>query len=545
MNTGEYDKRSTNSKEWKYFNEGNAHMIFANNNQDPTNEYQDKLCVCEKQNTGCYLTENMALNAIFDKYYNKHVLRNENFGKFITKQRKCHLEGENNEEFMTNLQKCAEGLRRKDRCHAFVDVNSTFTLEKNLFYVSPMMSDVLKSHHCKLFFVELKPKCCFDEIPSFEEIKGYIDANPEGKDVDANAFYNKYFKDCKPSERKFVFRKLVAAKEKVFSDFNTADLYSKNGFIRTRALKALLKNDWGYIKILDDKMNMIPHKDILKFFQQWDSQFTFKTLSEVIARSLDFELIKYVKGLQRLFPFYSDRLNPIKEKLDYDKDNMDEEIVDKVMGAIAKQWGNRKRICFDLNSQNQTSSEKTHGKYCTFDQSAKEAGLSENDANYLPLVAFLVSLTSRDSSFLLRVGMSRDDGNFNIRETWEEGVKISEHTFDVKFKGATPIETNKDPSVAKLFNIIADHVEKKFKNCYKEQGVAVNLLADWLVNDKNNEGRKYFIKSRANLIDVGLKPWNKVNEVVEKNYEINKDFVNYFLAHPETEREKMVESGFE
>ena len=56
---------------------------------------------------------------------------------------------------------------------------------------------------------------------------------------------SKYFENCAPSQRKFIYRKLVSTKNKLFRDFNSADFYSDDRYTRVKAIKALLKENWG------------------------------------------------------------------------------------------------------------------------------------------------------------------------------------------------------------------------------------------------------------------------------------------------------------
>jgi len=251
MWTGEKSERSTSSSEWRYFLEGNAHMIFFNNNQEDNNTYQDKVLVGEKAGGGLYVSENKQVNERFDKCYNKVFLKNKNFGQFLTKMKSVEIkEGETTAEFMAALMKEAEPRRREDRKVASLVPDSRFWLEKNLYYLSPMNLKHYKENECLVFFAEIKPKCCFDEVPSFKEISLHLDNNPKGAQMDHQKFYDALFKDCPPSERKFVYRKIVGGKHKILKEFNTADFYSERPFIRTKAIKALIKEDWGnYLKI--------------------------------------------------------------------------------------------------------------------------------------------------------------------------------------------------------------------------------------------------------------------------------------------------------
>jgi|ERR1711935_51174 len=505
MWTGQYCERPTRSSEWGYFNEGNAHMIFFNNHQEATNTYQDKVLVGEKENTGCYLPENQAINDLFNKYYNKRVLSFDNFSKFITKQKLCHIEeGEERVAFLAALQKTADPVRREDRKKAHLGPNSPFWLEKNLFYISPMMKESLAKDEALIFFAEIKPKCCFDEIPSFAEIKGHLESVEGGADVDAQKFYDKLFKNCAPSERKFVYRKLVGNKHKILSQFNTADFYSKRSFIRTKAIKALIKENWGnYLKILDGDMNIVPHDKIMDFFRAWDSQITVKTVAELIGRSLDFELITLVKGLQQMFEFYADELISVQKELEEKKHDLKKEDLDAVMNLLATKW--------------------KAGDY-GLDVEQVKAELGEDKVPLSKITAFLMSLTSRDSSFLLRSAVSRKGHDFSVIEEWEKGeVHFTEDELHVEFYNATPIgkdvEQEADPE--KKIQLLGDLFEKKFNGGYAKQSNKGEVM---------DEGkRSYYIKSRTNLCDVGVKPWNKLHEVVENNHKVNKNFVEFFM----------------
>merc|ERR1712176_682766 len=90
-------------------------------------------------------------------------------------------------------------------------------------------------------------------------------------------------------------------------------------------------------------------------------------------------------------------------------------------------------------------------------------------AEWVPIAkitAFLMSLTSRDSSFLLRSAISRKGHNFSILEEWEKDVHFHEDELHVKFHGATPIgkdaEAEGDP--LKKIQLLGDLFEKKIAN---------------------------------------------------------------------------------
>jgi len=508
MWTGQYCERPTRSTEWGYFNEGNAHMIFYNNHQEATNTYQDKVLVGEKENTGCYLPENQKINDLFNKYYNKRVLSYPNFTKFITQQKLCKIEeGETNVEFLAAMQKIADPVRKDIRKHAHLGPNSPFWLEKNLFYISPMMKKSLADDDALIFFAEIKPKCCFDEIPSFEEIKGHLGTCEGGADVDPVKFYDKLFKNCCPSERKFVYRKLVGTKHKILSQFNTADFYSKRSFVRTKAIKALIKEDWGnYLKILDGDMQIVPHDKIMDFFKAWDPQITIKTVAELIGRSLDFELISLVKGLQQMFEFYADELISVQKVLEENKHDLDKADLDAVMNLLATKW---KAGNFGLDTEQ------------------VKAELGEKLVPLSKITAFLMSLTSRDSSFLLRSAVSRKGHNFEVIEEWEKGqVHFTEDELHVEFYNATPIgkDEEQEGDAEKKIQLLGDMFEKKFQGGYCNQKAKGECMHG------EDSKRSYYIKSRTNLCDVGVKPWNKLHEVVENNHKVNRKFVEFFLG---------------
>lgn len=322
--------------------------------------------------------------------------------------------------------------------------------------------------------------------------------------MDAQKFYDKLFKDCHPSERKFVYRKLVGNKHKILSQFNTADFYSSRSFIRTKAIKALIKENWGnYLKILDGDMNIVPHDKIMDFFKAWDSQITVKTVAELIGRSLDFELITLVKGLQQMFEFYADELISVQKVLEENKHDLAKEDLDKVMNFLATRW--------------------KAGNY-GLDTEEVKAELGEGLVPLSKITAFLMSLTSRDSSFLLRSAVSRQGHDFSVIEEWEKGeVHFTEDELHVEFYNATPIgkceEQESDP--LKKIQLLGDLFEKKFHSGYASQKVKEEGM--------DSGKRSYYIKSRTNLCDVGVKPWNKLHEVVENNHKVNKNFVEFFM----------------
>lgn len=339
METGEYFPKPTNSKEWEFLTEGAAHMIFRNTNTHADNILQDYLCVTEKANTGGYKPENATINDLFVKLHNKYFLNTPDMGTFLTKCYNVTIENEEKKDFIEALMKNSEGKRRADRVGIISDENSPIHIEKNLFYISPTLKQGFKDNDTMVFFVEIKPKNCCDEIPEFEEIKSYIDEHPKGKEINAEEFYSKYFNDCLPSERKYVYRKLVSEKHKIFKEFNTADFYSANDLIRSRSIKALLKEDWGYLKVFDENVTLIPHDKIIDFFKQWDKEMNIKTISEIISRSVDWELVQLIKGLQCLFPFTPDRLKSIMDEFSHRDDVPKlQKNLDKILRVMAKVW---------------------------------------------------------------------------------------------------------------------------------------------------------------------------------------------------------------
>lgn len=109
------------------------------------------------------------------------------------------------------------------------------------------------------------------------------------------------------------------------------------------------------------------------------------------------------------------------------------------------------------------------------------------------MIAFLISLTARDCSFLLRVGISKQDNNFDLVEKWEEQ--------DMKV-----IET----SVS--------------NNIYND---SLQLKNNFPIKDDSDVA--YWIKGRNHIIDVGLKDWHKLYEVVRKNRDVNRGYVEHYL----------------
>jgi len=474
--------------------------------------------VAEKGGDGMYISANAQVNSRFDKAYNEVFLKDPGFGSFLTKQKTCDLkEGETIPQFHVNLMKEADPKRREDRKKASLHSESRFWLEKNLFFISPTLKQSYKDKNCIVFFAEIKPKCCFDEIPTFEEISGYIDQHPNGSEIDKKCFYSKFFADCRPSERKFVYRKIVGGKHSVMKEFNTTDFYSERPFIRSKAIKGLIKENWGnYLKILDGDMNIIPHDGILDHFRRWDSEITVKTIAEIIARSIDKKLIDYVVGLQKMYSFYADRLDTVSHKLDKTKDSITQEDAEIIMRHLHKYWLNKdidvseKNITTD-NGQDINLTEKEKDQIVTRTKEEEdrkmlailtkiEAIVGPEMRDQVEATAFLISLTSRDSSFLIRCAVSRDNHDFDILEEWEKGL-ISEHVDElkVKFTNAEPAPQNTDEFDQEKNMVYLSHLMKKLNTGYETQKVAT----------ENSQGRDYFIKARTNLCDVSIKPWAK------------------------------------
>jgi len=90
------------------------------------------------------------------------------------------------------------------------------------------------------------------------------------------------------------------------------------------------------------------------------------------------DLVRQVANLQKFFQFYSDRLIQVNEILEQKKQSITEEQLTIVMREFEKEW----------SQGNVPSLEKI------------EKDLGEDLAPIASIVAFLISLTSRDSSFL-------------------------------------------------------------------------------------------------------------------------------------------------
>lgn len=380
-----------------------------------------------------------------------------------------------------------------------------------------MLKESYKEKNCIVFFAEIKPKCCFDELPPFSEISGYIDQHPDGNEIDKQAFYNKYFANCRPSERKFVYRKIVGGTHKVLKEYNTADFYSHRPFVRSKAMKGLIKENWGnYLKILDGDMNIIKHDDILNFFRKWDPKITVKTIAEIIARSIDKNLIDYVVGLQKMYSFYADRLDKVAYKLDKTKDSITQEDAETVMRHLHKYWLNKDIVDDVKEVEENTGQDMT----LTQDEKAQKATRTkeEQDRQIIEVLkkiesqvgsemhdlvestAFLISLTSRDSSFLIRCAVSRDNHDFDILEEWEKG-NTAEHVDElkVKFINAEPAPQNFDEFDQEKNMVYLTHLMNKLQTGYETQ----------ILDTKDSESSHYYIKARTNLCDVGIKPWSK------------------------------------
>ena len=134
------------------------------------------------------------------------------------------------------------------------------TLEQNLFYMSDPLKKKFETFDGTLrddllmFHVEVKPKFFCDEVPSFESIKEILDQFEKGRDIDQKRFYKKYFNS---NFKKYVFRKKTAAndpkgRKKVLKHFDPLDFFDDDILKRTKCIKSLLKEDWGYLKIFDN-----------------------------------------------------------------------------------------------------------------------------------------------------------------------------------------------------------------------------------------------------------------------------------------------------
>lgn len=234
---------------------------------------------------------------------------------------------------------------------------------------------------------------------------------------------------------------------------------------------------------------MIPHNEIEKFFQEWDPSMNIHTIAEIISRSVDWDLVEMLKGLQCLFPFTPDKLKGILENFDGEKDReLMKANLERILKVLAKIW-------------------REHG-------SADFTKLSENAElkdiiDYLPLAAFLLSCTSRDSSFLIRVAITHNkNDNLHIVDKWDRGsVKVKDHHLKIMgYKDEhfqTPME-----KMAFKFSKGGLHIQKG-----------------------DVEEKELRFKSKCNLVDVSMKPWNKLYSIMNAEHKVNQKFVNYFIEN--------------
>lgn len=235
----------------------------------------------------------------------------------------------------------------------------------------------------------------------------------------------------------------------------------------------------------------------MDWFKKWDKNITRKTVAEIIGRGFDFELISLVKGLQEMFAFYADQLISVQEKLEADKQNITEADLEAVMGWLADRW---KSGNFGLDIE------------------AVKAELGDKFVALSQITAFLMSLTSRDSSFLLRCAVSTDGPDFSILEPWEKDIHVLEDKLHVEFADASAVGEGEIHSEQHM-NFLADMLNHKSAHGYAKQ----------TKREDHHVPTDYYIKCRTNLCDVGLKPWNKLHEFVENNHKVNHKFVKWFL----------------
>lgn len=524
MYTGDYCSRKTYSKEWRYLDEGGVHMIFVNNHCETDNIFQDQILYIEKTGADGPIVKDNNTNEIISKVYNKWILGYEKFSKFLVKEKLCEIEeGETKKEFIDNLIQESDTKRPEKRKTAYITVDSPFSITKNLFYLSPKLKAHFKDNEAQACFIEIKPRAYFDEIPSFEEINEHLKSLEKGKNIDPQYFYNKYFKDCPPSERKFIYRRTVADNHKVLKLRNTSDFFSKHPLIRSKNIKAFFKENWGSdFKFYDSNMKVIKQPQVMSFFTQWDPNITIKTISELIARAFDMELVRLVKGLQGSFDFYADKQNTINENFANIEKTITEARVEKIFEEILKAWKENKKI--DL------------------DGLAIQLGYKE----YYDLqvtICFQIRQTFADSSFVMRCAISKKTKKFDIQEEWEKGDKsIQDKTakLKVEFISTVTEESKSDEeSLTEKVKLNATmSFNQKWKKSYSKESDAHESLYEYFQKGYEVQKRpayiskkkaKYYIRSVTNQIDVGLKPWKKQDLEIEKNRKANRKFVKYFL----------------
>lgn len=465
------------SKDWEYINEGNLHMCFYNNTTDTNSTLQDKLLKIAKTYKIDKTDTQKESEEICGSQFNEYFLGSMQLSPYLTKEIPIQIDAsENPEKFILELMRKSEGKRADCRLHQKIQAGNHMSIEKNLLYLSDKMLDKFSDNQnlMKIFHVEIKPKFCKDEIPKFESIQNIQDKSEKGRNIDQPDFYKTLFKDASGGARKFVYRKSAVTHKKFWKKFNPTDFFSDNLMVRAKSIRALLKEDWGYLRIFDKDKNTIQHSKILEWFREFDPQLTYKAISILIAVSIDLRLIKLVASMQELFPFNTSELLTLRTRLEQSKHKMEFQDVKQVIANLKSVW------LSDPGSPEFKALKKTI---------SKEFIPSED---YQPLIAFLISLTARDCSFMLRIGMNKKNADFEIIEEWEKLEDMP---------------------------VIVERVVSK--NIYNTGVLEKDIRLDG--------DMAYWIKGRNHIIDVGLKDWHKLYEVQEKIRDVNEGYVEYFL----------------
>jgi len=148
-----------------------------------------------------------------------------------------------------------------------------------------------------------------------------------------------------------------------------------------------------------------------------------------------------------------------------------------------------------------------------------ESIVGESMHELVESTAFLISLTSRDSSFLIRCAVSRENNEFEVLEEWEKG-NVKEHVDEIRveYHNAEPAPQKPDDFDQEKQMVFLTHLMNKINFGYDKQR-----------HETLNESRTYYIKSRTNLCDVSIKPWAKLHSYVKSNHKVNQNFVNFFI----------------
>lgn len=148
---------------------------------------------------------------------------------------------------------------------------------------------------------------------------------------------------------------------------------------------------------------MLKHgEETLNFFKDFDTNMRFTILARIISISMNEEIIQKTKQLQDFFK------NDPSELVDFGKRmkkiglQWDFEAIEQNMENLYQMW---KSDCIVSKTKNEKDDIKNLGK--SFSKEFVHG-------DYLTILRFLISLTARDFSFFLRIGISKKNNEFTV-----------------------------------------------------------------------------------------------------------------------------------